>query len=67
MIYIAIMFYINTCVPFNDEMICSWHREIHLDTIGEGKAILILEIIFKTLIKLMIKEIHKAGIGAGCD
>lgn len=33
----------------------------------EGKAILILETIFDTLIKFMIKETHKARIGAERD
>lgn len=34
---------------------------------GEAKAILILEPMFDTLTKFMIRQIHKARIGAECD
>lgn len=57
------------CVAFNDEMIWNWHGETerHLDTFGEGNTMLIFQTISKTFIKFSIKEMHRAGIGAGCS
>lgn len=56
-------------MAFNDEMVWNWHGETerHLDTFGEGNTMLIFQTISKTFIKFSIKEMHRAGIGAGCS
>lgn len=59
MIYIAIIFYINTCVPCNDEMIWSWHRGRPTSRHLRGGKSHIDCRNYKALIQLMIKEIHK--------
>lgn len=55
----AVMFYINTFIII--DILWSWHRGTSRYLWG-GKSILIVEAMFNTL----IKETHKARIGAVC-